>query len=200
MDFIQGEYASARIHLSRPSTISLNMPGKIRVPSPIALPGRAHQQLAVEFLAKQVGLKFKHVPFKEGAPACTALIGGHVDFTAGAGIHLQYLKQGTFRMLAVVNADERDPAFPEVPTLKDLGYKDLPPGYYTLVASKGLPASVFKKFETTFREVTYSSEFRKILENLGIPFIFKGSNQLETELRNDYQLYLGLLKDFGIIK
>jgi len=103
-------------------------------------------------------------------------------------------------MLAVVNADERDPAFPEVPTLKDLGYKDLPAGFYTLVAPKGLPALVFKKLETTFREVTYSSEFRKVLETLGIPFIFKDSNQLETELRNDYQLYRGLLMDFGIIK
>ncbi len=160
----------------------------------------SHQQLAVEFLAKQAGLKFKHVPFKGGAPACTALIGGHVDFTAGAGIHLHYLKQGTFRMLAVVNADERDPAFPQVPTLKDLGYKDLPPGYYTLVAPRGLPDPVFKKLEATFRNVTYSPEFRKVLENLGVPLVFKDRSQLESELRKDYQLYSGLLKDFGIIK
>jgi tripartite-type tricarboxylate transporter receptor subunit TctC len=160
----------------------------------------SHQHLAVEFLAKQAGVKFKHVPFKGGAPACTALIGGHVDFTAGAGIHLQYLKQGTFRMLAVVNSDDRDPTFPQVPTLKDLGYKDAPPGYYTLMAPKGLPDPVFKKLEATFGNVTHSQEFRKVLDNLGVPFIFKDGKQLETELRQDYQLYSVLLKDFGLIK
>ncbi len=157
-------------------------------------------QLAVEFLAKQTGVKFKHVPFKGGAPACTALIGGHVDFTAGAGIHLHYVKQGTFRMLAVVTAEERDPAFPEVPTLKDLGYKDLPHSYFILAAPNGLPVPVFKKLEAAFRSVAVSPEFRKVLQNLSIPYLFKDKSQLETELPKEYQLYSGLLKEFGMIK
>jgi tripartite-type tricarboxylate transporter receptor subunit TctC len=157
-------------------------------------------QLAVEFLAKQTGVKFKHVPFKGGAPACTALIGGHVDFTAGAGIHLHYVKQGTFRMLAVVTAEERDPAFPQVPTLRDLGYKDLPHSYFILVGPRGLPGPVFKKVETAFRGVAVSPEFRKVLENLSVPYMFKDRSQLETELPKEYQLYASLLKEFGIIK
>ena len=157
-------------------------------------------QLAVEFLAKQTGVKFKHVPFKGGAPACTALIGGHVDFTAGAGIHLHYVKQGTFRMLAQVTAEERDPAFPQVPTLKDLGYKDLPHSYFILMGPRGLPDPVFKKIESAFQRVAVSPEFRKILENLSVPYMFRDRSQLETELPKEYQLYSGLLKDFGIIK
>ncbi len=157
-------------------------------------------QLAVEFLAKQTGVKFKHVPFKGGAPACTALIGGHVDFTAGAGIHLHYVKQGTFRMLALVTAEERDPAFPQVPTLKDLGYKDLPHSYFILMGPRGLPDPVFKKIESAFQRVAVSPEFRKILENLSVPYMFRDRSQLETELPKEYQLYSGLLKDFGIIK
>ena len=157
-------------------------------------------QLAVEFLAKQTGVKFKHVPFKGGAPACTALIGGHVDFTAGAGIHLHYVKQGTFRMLAVVTAEERDPAFPQVPTLKDLGYKDLPHSYFILVAPRGIPDPVFKKVEAAFRRVAVSPEFRKVLENLSVPYMFRNRSQLETELPKEYQIYSGLLKEFGIVK
>ncbi len=157
-------------------------------------------QLAVEFLARQTGVKFKHVPFKGGAPACTALIGGHVDFTAGAGIHLHYVKQGTFRMLAQVTAEERDPAFPEVPTLKDLGYKDLPHSYFILMGPRGIPDPVFKKIEAAFRRAAVAPEFRKVLENLSVPYMFRDRNQLETELPKEYQLYSGLLKDFGIIK
>jgi tripartite-type tricarboxylate transporter receptor subunit TctC len=158
----------------------------------------ANQQLAVEYLAKQANVKIKHVPFKGGAPACTALIGGHVDFTAGAGIHLNYVKQGIFRMLAVTSTDKRDPDFPDVPALKDLGYQDLPPQEYLLVGPKGLPDRVFKKLEAGFRQAAYSPEFQKSLKNLSVPFSFKDRRQLETELPKNYQLYTHLLKEIGI--
>jgi len=158
----------------------------------------ANQQLAVEYLAKQANVKIKHVPFKGGAPACTALIGGHVDFTAGAGIHLNYVKQGIFRMLAVTSTDKRDPDFADVPTLKDLGYHDLPPQEYLLVGPKGLPDPIFKKLEAGFRQAAYSPEFQKSLKNLSVPFSFKDRRQLEAELPKNYQLYTHLLKEIGI--
>jgi tripartite-type tricarboxylate transporter receptor subunit TctC len=158
----------------------------------------ANQQLAVEYLAKQANVKIKHVPFKGGAPACTALIGGHVDFTAGAGIHLNYVKQGIFRMLAVTSTDKRDPDFADVPTLKDLGYQDLPPQEYLLVGPQGLPDPIFKKLEAGFRQAAYSPEFQKSLKNLSVPFSFKDRRQLEAELPKNYQLYSHLLKEIGI--
>ncbi len=158
----------------------------------------ATQQLAVEYLAKQANIKFKHVPYKGGAPACTALIGGHVDFTAGAGIHLNYVKQGVFRMLAVTVTEQRDPDFPDIPTLKDLGYKDVPPALYLLVAPKGLPDPIFKKIETVFTQAAHSPEFKKVLKNLSVPFTFKNRRELETDFPKTYQFYAQLLKEIGI--
>lgn len=158
----------------------------------------ANQQLAVEYLAKQAKVKFKHVPYKGGAPACTALIGGHVDFTAGAGIHLNYVKQGLFRMLAVTISDRRDPDFPDVPTLKDLGYKDLPTQDFILVGPKGLPDPIFKKLEAGFRQAAYSPEFQKVLKNFSLPFSFKDRRQFEAEFPKVYEFYADLLKEIGI--
>jgi tripartite-type tricarboxylate transporter receptor subunit TctC len=103
-------------------------------------------------------------------------------------------------MLAVVTAEERDPAFPQVPTLKDLGYKDLPHSYFILVAPRGIPEPVFKKVEAAFRRVAVSPEFRKVLENLSVPHMFRNRSQLETELPKEYQIYSRLLKEFGITK
>lgn len=158
----------------------------------------ANQQLAVEYLAKQANVKFKHVPYKGGAPACTALIGGHVDFTAGAGIHLNYVKQGIFRMLAVTISDKRDADFPDIPTLKDLGFQDLPPQEYLLLAPKGLPDPIFKKLESGFRQAVYSPEFKKSLKNLSVPFSYKDRRQLEAEFPKLYEFYAHLLKEIGI--
>ncbi|MGC8811899.1 MAG: tripartite tricarboxylate transporter substrate binding protein [bacterium] len=158
----------------------------------------ATQQLAVEYLARQANVKFKHVPYKGGAPACTALIGGHVDFTAGAGIHLNYVKQGVFRMLAVTVAEQRDPDFPDIPTLKDLGYKDVPPALYILVGPKGLPDPIFKKLEEVFTKAAHSADFKKVLKNLSVPFTFKTRSELETNFPKTYQFYANLLKEIGI--
>ena len=155
-------------------------------------------QLAVEYLAKQANVEYKHVPYKGGAPATTALIGGHVDFTAGAGIHLNYVKQGIFRMLAVTVADMRDPDFPDIPTLKDLGYKDLPPPRFLLVGPKGLPDAVFKKLDTAFRQAAHSHEFKKVLKNLSVPFVYKGRHEMEADFPKEYQFYANLLKEMGI--
>lgn len=161
----------------------------------------APHQLAIEYLAQQVGVKFKHVPFAGGAPACTALIGGHVDFTAGAGIHLNYLKQGIFRMLAVTTSTKREARFPDVPTLKDLGYKMVPSGgEYLILAPKGLPDPVFKKIEPAFRKAAYSPKFQKTMENLDVPFVFKDRQQLEAEAPKNYQFWGELLKELGLLK
>lgn len=158
----------------------------------------ANQQLAVDYLAKQAKVSFKHVPFKGGAPASTALIGKHVDFTAGAGIHLNYVKQGIFRMLAVTSAEQRDPEFPDVPSLKDLGYQDLPPQQYLLLAPKGLPAPISKKLEDNFRQAVHSAEFKKVMKNLSVPFSFKDRRQLEADFPGTYKFYADLLKEIGI--
>lgn len=159
----------------------------------------ATQQLAVEFLAKQAKVKFKHVPFKGGAPASTALIGGHVDFTAGAGIHRTYAKQGVFRMLALtISSGKKDPEFPDVPTLEELGYKDVPAAIYVLLGPRGLPDPIFKKLEASFRQGVYSPEFQNILKNLAIPFDFKDRKQLEAEIPENYKFYAELLKEIGV--
>jgi tripartite-type tricarboxylate transporter receptor subunit TctC len=158
----------------------------------------ANQQLAVDYWARQANISLKHVPYKGGAPACTALIGKHVDFTAGAGIHLNYVKQGIFRMLAVTSAERRDPEFPDVPTLTDLGYKDLPPQQYILLAPHGLPDPVAKKLEEGFSQAVHSEEFRKVMKDLSVPFSFKDRRKLEADFPELYPFYKQLLKEMGV--
>jgi len=52
--------------------------------------------LAMELFAKCKGLTFKHVPFKGGADADTALLGKHLDFVGGSGGHIPYVNKGHF--------------------------------------------------------------------------------------------------------
>ena len=101
-------------------------------------------------------------------------------------------------MLVVTGSEKRDPAFPEIPTLTDLGYKDVPPSNYLLLAPEGLPDPIFKKLESAFHQAAYSPQFRKVLDNLNIPFAFKDRRELEADFPKHYQFWRDLLKQIVV--
>jgi tripartite-type tricarboxylate transporter receptor subunit TctC len=172
-------------------------PGMATYSSP-GVGGTSH--LAIEQLGRQAKVKFKHVPYKGGAPACTALLGGHVVFTGGAGVHKNYVKQGSFRMLAVIVSADRDPDFPEVPTVKELGYPDVPPADHVVYAPAGLPDSIAAKLEPVFLKAAQSPEFKKVAKNIGMPVVIKNRAQITAEFPVLFNFYANLIKEEGLEK
>jgi len=77
--------------------------------------------LAMELLKLQAQIDLHHVPYRGGAPAQTALLGGEVDmaFLVPPLVH-GHVKTGSLRALAV-SSTVRSPMFPEVPTLHEAG-------------------------------------------------------------------------------
>ena len=164
-------------------------------------PGMYTQQmLAMECFRQCKGLEFKHVPTKGGAEACTQLLGKHVNFMAGAGLHIQYVKQGVMRMLAVYNTDKRDPNYPDVPTIKELGCEDAPALGYLVIGPKGLPDPIYKKLSEAIRKVTEGPDFQKFLGHLEIPYDYKDRSQLEKDVLVEYEFFKTFLEKMGVKK
>jgi tripartite-type tricarboxylate transporter receptor subunit TctC len=155
------------------------------------------QHLAVELFSQCKGLNLKHVPYKGGAPANTALMGKHTDFVAGAGQHMQYVKQGVFRMLMIYNTDKRDPDYPDIPTLKELGCPDAPALGYILVAPKGLPEPVYEKLLTATRKIVEGAEYQKLLKHLDLPYDFKDGKTMEKDVAAESAWYKEFLAKMG---
>lgn len=83
------------------------------------------QHLAMELIKQETGIDVVHVPYKGSSGAATDLVGGHVQAgVAALQTMAPYVTSGRLRMLAVLS-DERSPAFPEVPTMKELGHPSL---------------------------------------------------------------------------
>jgi tripartite-type tricarboxylate transporter receptor subunit TctC len=156
------------------------------------------QHLAVELLAMCKGLSFKHVPYKSGAEANTSLIGGHTNFSAGSGQHILYVKQGVFRMVLLYNANARDPRYPTIPMLKDLGCEDAPALGFIIVGPKGLPENVSRKLKETFKKVYESPEFQKSLDSCDLPYDYLEGEPFEKSLRDQYDWYKVFLKKIGV--
>lgn len=98
--------------------------------------------LLAEIFASEAGIKWNHIPFQGSGPAITALLGGHVELASTAvGPAQAHIAAGTLRPLAVFG-DTRLKAFPNVPTLKELGYKTSSAGLYGILAPKGTPKEI----------------------------------------------------------
>ncbi len=153
--------------------------------------------LSIELFAECKGLKFKHVPFKGGAPANTALMGKHLDFVAGSGQHIPYVKQGIFRMLVLTGAEKRDPDFPDVPTMREIGCPEPPTVDYLVVGPKNMPEAVTRKLEETLKAASETPEFQKVLANFNLPYVYKDRAQIEKRLPEAIAWFKNTFKKMG---
>lgn len=79
--------------------------------------------LTSEKLKRAVGIPdVVVVPYK--GPVLSALLGGEVDMTLDPFNSVSLIKAGKIRPLAVLS-EQRNAEFPEVPTMSELGYKDI---------------------------------------------------------------------------
>ncbi len=153
--------------------------------------------LSIELFAECKGLKFKHVPFKGGAPANTALMGKHLDFVAGSGQHIPYLKQGVFRMLVLTSAEKRDPDFPNIPTMKEIGCPEPPTVDYLVVGPKGMPEAITRKLGNTLKAASETPEFQRVLANFNLPYVYKDRAQIEKRLPEAISWFKSTIKKMG---
>ena len=102
--------------------------------------------LAGELLSEATKVPMVHVPYKGGGPATTDLLAGQVTFMFDmAPAVLPHIKEHKMRALAVAN-DKRLAQLPDVPTLDELGLKNMSmSNWFGLVAPKGTPPAIIAK-------------------------------------------------------
>lgn len=155
--------------------------------------------VAMEVIAKKDGIKWVHVPFKGATPALTALLGGHVDAcSAGIGYQPQ-VQSGAIRILAD-HGQKRQAAFPNIPTLKELGYDFYNDTIHAIMGPAGLPPDVVKKLESAFVKSLDAPEFKAAQEKLYLNPVNFGSAAYERHLKEKWPRTEREFKEAGIIK
>jgi tripartite-type tricarboxylate transporter receptor subunit TctC len=101
--------------------LARQQPGKLSYGS-TGVGGGGH--LCGEQLARLTGAQLTHVPYKGSAPALADLLGGQLSFTFDTVITtVPQIAAGTVRAFAV-SGPRRASSLPNVPTMKELGYRD----------------------------------------------------------------------------
>jgi tripartite-type tricarboxylate transporter receptor subunit TctC len=171
-------------------------PNKIKYSSGGVGTGMHH---AMVFIDHQDGIKWIHVPYKGNADALTALMGGHVDVSSVGPESYPFARAGTVRILAIAES-RRNPKFPEIPTLKELGYDFANDAFFSIVAPAGLPPEIAKKLENAFVKAAQSNEVKTVIDKLDLlPILFVGK-EYDDHLKSYWPRMEKSLKETGLMK
>lgn len=157
--------------------------------------------IAMEMFAASAGIKLLHVPFRGAAPALTALLSGTVQAVASApGTLRQQVADGKMRVLAGWGA-ERVPSFPDLPTFKELGYKDVE--FYIwagLFAQKALPEPIMTQLRKAVAEAVKSPEVTKTFETAGSPVAYQDAPEFTKFVESDSARLIAAVKKIGKVE
>ncbi len=146
-----------------------------------------------EAVLRSSNLDVAHVVYKGGAPNATALLGGHVDVSAAALTPVwPQIDAKKLRMLAALGRS-RMKAFPEIPTLSELGYSDGSREFWHgLLAPAGTPQAVVGKLSEAVKKVMSNPAVQARLEKIGVIPTYQGPKEFGEFLREENQQYLRL--------
>jgi tripartite-type tricarboxylate transporter receptor subunit TctC len=141
-------------------------PGTLYYSSPGA---GSPQHLTMELVKLETGIDVVHVPYRGSAGAASDLVGGHVQATVAAlQTMAPFVSGGRLRMLAILSND-RSPAFPEVPTMKELGHPNLVVDtWYGIYAPAGTPAEIVTRLNHEVNALLQLPDIRDAFAKQGL--------------------------------
>ena len=125
-------------------------------------------EFAARIFMRQSGSSFQLVPYRGAAPLVQDMLGDHIDFAFGqAAGYITNVESGQFRALAVLQP-KRWWAAPNVPTLDELGFKDIDVTFWHgLWAPKGIPPDALAKLDAAVQAALADPATRKRFTDLG---------------------------------
>jgi tripartite-type tricarboxylate transporter receptor subunit TctC len=153
----------------------------------------------MEYVAKQEGISWTHVPFPGAMPAFTALLGGHVTFQVGAGESVPFIKEGTVRLLANLS-ERRVKSWPDTPTLIELGYDFFNESVFMFSAPKGTPKQIIDRLDDSFHKAMADPEFISVMARVEFEPSYRNSADTKKYLEDAYVRIGRMIQELKIPK
>ncbi len=155
-----------------------------------------------ELFKLKTGVDLDHVPYKGNAPAVQSVVAGEAAIMlTPTTVATPLARAGRLRLLAVYNT-ERNPDFPDVPTLESQGIsgfeqKDLP-AWYGWLAPAGTPQSIIAKLNVEANRALREKDIADFLQMRGfIPF--GGTpEQFGDLIKRSYESWGRVIRETGI--
>ena len=154
--------------------------------------------LAGEIFKAAAGIQMRHVPYKGSNPALIDVLAGNIDLmVSSVPSAMAQIKGGKLRPLAVTSA-RRSTTLPDVPTVAELGYKDVDVStWYGLFMPAGTPAPVVTQVNQEVNRLLASKEMQAAIHEQGAEPQSMTPEAFGAIVRTDYQKWKGIVKASG---
>lgn len=150
--------------------------------------------LSMQGLMDLAGASALHVPYKSSGEMVTGLMGGQIDvFNETPTVSRQY----KLRPLAVFN-EQRLQSYPDVPTVKELGYPITSTVWGGLIAPRGLPAAVREKLESACDKAVHTQAYQDAAAKLDTPLVYLDGAAFSDFVKAEYARYGALVRKMGL--
>jgi tripartite-type tricarboxylate transporter receptor subunit TctC len=169
--------------------------GEVPFASPAA--GSAPHFLGV-MLAKAINVRMTHVPYRGAVPAVQDLIGGRLPLFVGVlGDVSPQHGQGA-RMLAVTS-EARNPRYPDVPTVREVGHPDLAKDeWFGALLPAGVPAAAANGLHAAITQAARQPEMVAALDRLEyLPTVSASPADFAARIRRERDEWGPIVRESG---
>ena len=156
--------------------------------------------LAAAYLNESRGLEMSHVPYKSEAPFAQDLAAGIVPWGMGTlAAMLPHFQSGKVRPIAVM-AEQRLPALPDVPTMKEAGFADpelISMSWFVLAAPARTPQPILDLLEKTAIEIAQSTAMKARFQVLGLDGVGGSASEFQRNYKASGPVIEKLVKISG---
>lgn len=159
----------------------------------------ASGHMAMELFKQTTGIFLTGIPYRGGGPLLNDLLAGTVPMIfINQDSALPHIKAGKIRAIAVSSL-QRNPLYPDVPTVAESGYKDFQAlSWSGLSVAKGTPPAIVEKLEAAMVQALQSEAVRQRLTSVGFVVPALGSKPYTQFVKDEIDTWSRVIKTAGI--
>jgi tripartite-type tricarboxylate transporter receptor subunit TctC len=159
----------------------------------------ASGHMAMELFKQTTGIFLTGIPYRGGGPLLNDLLAGTVPMIfINQDAALPHIKAGKIRPIAVSSL-QRNPLYPDVPTVAESGYKDFQAlSWSGLSVTKGTPPAIVEKLEAAMVQALQSEAVRQRLTSVGFVVPTLGSKPYTQFVKAEIDTWSRVIKTAGI--
>jgi tripartite-type tricarboxylate transporter receptor subunit TctC len=160
----------------------------------------SNQHVLCEWLKKETGVKFDHVPYRGAGQAINDLIAAHVKVAIlGPTSMMPHAAAGTIKMLAS-SAARRSRLLPDVPTIDEAGYKGVVlEAWYGAFVPAGTPAPIVARLNEEMNKALKDPKLIGTFDKGAIEPVGGNSEELGSLAKSDSAKYARLVREINLV-
>lgn len=148
-------------------------------------------------ISRELKHPVKIIRVRGGGKSLQRVLGGHVDMVYSGGAHFQYTKAGKTKVVASVS-NNRNPDYPNAPTVKESGVNAPTPTLQILLAPKGISKEHLKVLSDALAKARSDKDMINLFsKNLQMRIDSKDAAALTNFMLASEKGYKQLIKNFS---